>query len=184
VQWCETSLHRIHLIFSIHTTSNYLQNSSFRCLCRGHCVNKCMATKVQSSISHSNRSSGTSFPDPDIRINAAILYNLGQTVVYAIMALGIMRLKLFLTPHLCITVALLTKDKVLIKYYPPKLRRQVKPTFLITMQWDFMKFNFPNRSYFFLCCFFHGEDRKFEFSFELSKMYNKIPNGTSFQGQL
>ena len=47
---------------------------------------------------------------PDI--NAAIWYNLGQTGIYAIMAVGIMRLKLFLTPHMCIIVALLAKDKV------------------------------------------------------------------------
>ena len=50
-----------------------------------------------------------------MRISGAIWYNLGQTVVYGIMALGIMRLKLFFTPHLCIVVALLAKDKVKFK---------------------------------------------------------------------
>ena len=47
-----------------------------------------------------------------MKISGSIWYNLGQTGVYGIMALGIMRLKLFFTPHLCIITALLAKDKV------------------------------------------------------------------------
>ena len=35
-------------------------------------------------------------------MDPAVIYNLLQTVVYAVMAVLIMRLKLFLTPHLCI----------------------------------------------------------------------------------
>ena len=42
----------------------------------------------------------------------AICYNLAQTGVYAVMAVGIMRLKLFLTPHLCIIAGLVAKTKV------------------------------------------------------------------------
>ena len=49
--------------------------------------------------------------------SAAIWYNLAQTGVYAVMAIGIMRLKLFLTPHLCIISGLLVKEKVYIMYF-------------------------------------------------------------------
>ena len=48
----------------------------------------------------------------EVPISPAVWYNLGQTGIYGVMALGIMRLKLFFTPHLCIITALLAKDKV------------------------------------------------------------------------
>ena len=47
-----------------------------------------------------------------MHISAAIWYNLAQSGVYAIMAIGIMRLKLFFTPHLCILAGLMAKEKV------------------------------------------------------------------------
>ena len=52
--------------------------------------------------------------DTSIQLNPAIWYNLAQTCVYGIMALGIMRLKLFFTPHLCIVAGILAKDQVCI----------------------------------------------------------------------
>jgi len=51
--------------------------------------------------------------DTSIQLNPAIWYNLAQTCVYGIMALGIMRLKLFFTPHLCIVAGILAKDQIL-----------------------------------------------------------------------
>ena len=47
-----------------------------------------------------------------MNVDPAVWYNLGQTVIYGIMAIGIMRLKLFFTPHLCIIAALIVNDKV------------------------------------------------------------------------
>ncbi|KAK5973872.1 C-mannosyltransferase dpy-19 [Trichostrongylus colubriformis] len=44
---------------------------------------------------------------------AEIFYNIVQAVCYAVMALLIMRLKLFFTPHLCICAALLANTKLL-----------------------------------------------------------------------
>ena len=52
-----------------------------------------------------------------MHISAAIWYNIAQSVVYAIMAIGIMRLKLFLTPHLCILAGLMAKEKVIAKNF-------------------------------------------------------------------
>ena len=55
-----------------------------------------------------------------MHISAAIWYNIAQSVVYAIMAIGIMRLKLFLTPHLCILAGLMAKEKVIVLLlFPP-----------------------------------------------------------------
>lgn len=45
--------------------------------------------------------------------HAEIFYNVVQMCCYAVMALLIMRLKLFLTPHLCICSALLANNKLL-----------------------------------------------------------------------
>ncbi|WKX98657.1 hypothetical protein Q1695_013949 [Nippostrongylus brasiliensis] len=42
-----------------------------------------------------------------------IFYNVVQTICYSVMAVLIMRLKLFLTPHLCICSALLANNKLL-----------------------------------------------------------------------
>ena len=61
-----------------------------------------------------------------MHISAAIWYNIAQSVVYAIMAVGIMRLKLFLTPHLCILAGLMAKEKVI-----AKISRQIKYLFLL-----------------------------------------------------
>ena len=61
-----------------------------------------------------------------MHISAAIWYNIAQSVVYAIMAIGIMRLKLFLTPHLCILAGLMAKEKV-----TAKISRPVKFLFLL-----------------------------------------------------
>lgn len=41
-----------------------------------------------------------------------VVYNLAQCAAYTIMAIMIMRLKLFMTPHLCIVTALLASKKV------------------------------------------------------------------------
>ena len=54
----------------------------------------------------------SSRPSAPLPMTPAIWYNLGQALIYTVMAVGIMRLKLFLTPHLCIVIALLAKDKV------------------------------------------------------------------------
>ena len=61
-----------------------------------------------------------------MHVSAAIWYNLAQTGVYAIMAIGIMRLKLFFTPHLCILAGLMAKEKV-----TAKISRPVKFLFLL-----------------------------------------------------
>ena len=47
-----------------------------------------------------------------MNVSSAIWYNLAQTGIYAIMAIGVMRLKLFFTPHLCIIAGLLAKRNV------------------------------------------------------------------------
>ena len=47
-----------------------------------------------------------------MNVSSAIWYNLAQTGIYAIMAVGVMRLKLFFTPHLCIIAGLLAKRNV------------------------------------------------------------------------
>ena len=57
------------------------------------------------------------FREDFLETSPAIWYNLAQTGVYAVMALGIMRLKLFLTPHLCIIAGLLVKEKVILSHF-------------------------------------------------------------------
>lgn len=52
-----------------------------------------------------------------MNVDPAVWYNVGQTVIYGIMAMGIMRLKLFFTPHLCIIAALIANDKVKTSLY-------------------------------------------------------------------
>ncbi len=54
-------------------------------------------------------------------MDPAVIYNMLQTVAYGVMAVLIMRLKLFLTPHLCILAALLASPK----YIPFFTSRQV-----------------------------------------------------------
>ena len=54
-------------------------------------------------------------------VNPAVIYNILQTVIYAVMAVLIMRLKLFLTPHLCILTGLLCSAQ----YFPFFTSRQV-----------------------------------------------------------
>ena len=52
------------------------------------------------------------FRESTVNVSSAIWYNLAQTGIYAIMAIGVMRLKLFFTPHLCIIAGLLAKRNV------------------------------------------------------------------------
>jgi hypothetical protein len=54
-------------------------------------------------------------------VDPAVIYNILQTGAYGVMAVLIMRLKLFLTPHLCILAALLASPK----YIPFFTSRQV-----------------------------------------------------------
>ena len=54
-------------------------------------------------------------------VDPAVIYNILQTAAYGVMAVLIMRLKLFLTPHLCILAALLASPK----YIPFFTSRQV-----------------------------------------------------------
>jgi uncharacterized membrane protein len=45
------------------------------------------------------------------RVDAAVVYNVAQMVCYGIMALIIMRLKLFFTPQMCVVAGLLASKK-------------------------------------------------------------------------
>ena len=47
-------------------------------------------------------------------MSPAVWFNIAQCAMYAIMAIGIMRLKLFLTPHLCVLCGLIASEQVII----------------------------------------------------------------------
>lgn len=59
----------------------------------------------------------TKFKDPAAIViqttDPAVMYNVIQMVAYAVMAILIMRLKLFLTPHMCIVAGLLASKKLI-----------------------------------------------------------------------
>ena len=59
----------------------------------------------------------TKFKDPAAIViqttDPAVLYNVIQMMAYAVMAILIMRLKLFLTPHMCIVAGLLASKKLI-----------------------------------------------------------------------
>jgi len=69
--------------------------------------------------------------DNSAQLNPAIWYNLAQTCVYGIMALGIMRLKLFFTPHLCIVAGILAKDQILPSTRWPRFNTKLVHTSMI-----------------------------------------------------
>ncbi|XP_077301778.1 protein C-mannosyl-transferase DPY19L1 [Arctopsyche grandis] len=63
-----------------------------------------------------------------LRAEPEIVYNICQLFVYVIMATLIMRLKLFLTPQLCLIVSLLTTSKYYNKFWT--MRTRLLPAFM------------------------------------------------------
>lgn len=51
-------------------------------------------------------------PPPDRKVDPAVQYNILQLVAFIVMAAMIMRLKLFMSPHLCIVASLIASKKV------------------------------------------------------------------------
>ncbi|CAI4231695.1 unnamed protein product [Auanema sp. JU1783] len=64
---------------------------------------------------------------------AEIFYNLIQLACYSVMALLIMRLKLFFTPHLCVLGAVLANQKLIQKYIFSKFSRMYSTAFVILL---------------------------------------------------
>ncbi|CAI5445719.1 unnamed protein product [Caenorhabditis angaria] len=63
--------------------------------------------------------------------NGEIVYNLVQLVLYTLMAVLIMRLKLFMTPHLCITVAILANYQIINSIFGARYTKLIHCSFLI-----------------------------------------------------
>ncbi|EYC21751.1 hypothetical protein Y032_0018g3511 [Ancylostoma ceylanicum] len=63
---------------------------------------------------------------------ADIFYNVVQTFCYSVMALLIMRLKLFMTPHLCISCAILANNKMM-KAINIRLNRHIHAVLIIAI---------------------------------------------------
>lgn len=68
----------------------------------------------------------------DGKPHGEVFYNVVQTACYAMMALLIMRLKLFLTPHLCICSALLANNKLL-RTFKIHLDKRIHTLIIIVM---------------------------------------------------
>ena len=60
---------------------------------------------------------GTSDQDWTPAVDPAVFYNLIQMCVYAVMAIMIMRLKLFWSPQLCIVSGLIASEKVKMSHF-------------------------------------------------------------------
>ena len=77
----------------------------------------CAALASLSVIYHYLSVLWTKFKDPSAIViqttDPAVLYNVIQMAAYGVMAILIMRLKLFLTPHMCIVTGLLASRKII-----------------------------------------------------------------------